>query len=88
LLYFHTWTQNISIIFAIFHPFLLSFPLSLVPIPRQDLFYFPLLQLFKCILLIQGSFALVFQTCLYSALIRLTPILFTLSPSSCFPIIQ
>jgi hypothetical protein len=36
---FHTWVHNISIIFTILYPYLISSPLPLVPTPRQNLFY-------------------------------------------------
>jgi hypothetical protein len=45
-------------------PSLFILPFLLVPIPRQDPFYLPILHFFKCILTIQGGIALVFQMCL------------------------
>jgi hypothetical protein len=39
-------------------------------------------------LIVQGGFALVFQTCMYHPLVRLTPLLLTLSLSPCFLVIQ
>jgi hypothetical protein len=47
LFHFHTWVHSISITFLLLHPFLISSPLLLVPTPRQDLFYFPVLHFFK-----------------------------------------
>jgi hypothetical protein len=58
------------------------------PILRKDLFYFPVFNILNCILIVQGGFTLVFQTCVYHASIRLTPYCLTLSVSSCFPVIQ
>jgi hypothetical protein len=75
-----------------------AFAVSLVPFvsratptgtqPGQDLFYLPVIYLLKCILIVQESFILVFQTCIYSAFIRLIPPLLALSVSLCSPIIQ
>jgi hypothetical protein len=36
---FHIWTHNISTIFTLLHPFLISSPVPLVPTSIQDLFY-------------------------------------------------
>jgi hypothetical protein len=44
---FHTWVPSISTIFTLLHPFLISSPLPLVPTPRQDLFYLPVLRFCK-----------------------------------------
>jgi hypothetical protein len=43
----HTWGQNISTTFTMLHTFLISSPLSLLPSPRQDLFYFLILHFLK-----------------------------------------
>jgi hypothetical protein len=60
--------------------------LPLVPTPRKDLFYPLALHFFKkCILIAQGSFTLVLQVFLYSALIKFTPpplLTHSLSPCS------
>jgi hypothetical protein len=53
------------------------------PTPRLGLFYLSVLHFFKCILIVQGGFTLVFQTCLCLTLIRLSPhylLFFTLLP--------
>jgi hypothetical protein len=54
---FHVWIHNISTIFSLLHPFLKSSPFPMVPIPRQDLIYIPVLcenrkgySLYMCIL--------------------------------------
>jgi hypothetical protein len=60
--YFHKQIQNVSTIFALFHPF----SIYLHPFPRQNLFYLLVLCLFKCILVVQVGFALVFHTYILS----------------------
>jgi hypothetical protein len=47
LFYFRTWIQNTFTIFAFLHSFFMPSPLSLVPTPRQDLFYLPALHFLK-----------------------------------------
>jgi hypothetical protein len=44
---FHTWVHNISTLFTLLHPFLISLPLTPVTTPRQDLFYLPSLHFWK-----------------------------------------
>jgi hypothetical protein len=39
LIHFHTWVYGISTIFTLLYPFPLSYPLLLVPTPRQDPFH-------------------------------------------------
>jgi hypothetical protein len=46
-LFYYTWIQNTSTTFALLYPFLMSSLLPLVPTPRQDLFYLPVLHLKK-----------------------------------------
>jgi hypothetical protein len=65
--------QSTSTIFILFHPPHLPSPLPLVITPRENLFYTPVLNFLKCILVIQGDFTLILHTCLYCILIRLTP---------------
>jgi hypothetical protein len=68
-------------------PSLFTYTHTLVPSSGQDLFYLPVLHFLKCIFIVQGGLALVFYTCIYHTLIRLTSsILYSLLP--CFPIIQ
>jgi hypothetical protein len=50
LSYFHTWVQSTLTIFTL--------PLTLVYAPQLDLFYLPMLHLFKGILIIQWGFAM------------------------------
>jgi hypothetical protein len=42
--HFHTWVHNISTTFTLLHPVLMSSLLPLMPTPRQDLFYLPVLR--------------------------------------------
>jgi hypothetical protein len=56
--------QSISTIFVLLHPLHVPSSLPLMPTPGQDLFYLPVLRVFKGILIIQGVFALVFHTCI------------------------
>jgi hypothetical protein len=63
-----------------------TLPPPVLPTSGQDLFYLPALHFFfKCILIVQESFALVFQTCIHCTLIRL---FLTLSLLPCSLIIQ
>lgn len=73
LIYFHRCIQNTYTICGFLDPLLLTFTILLVPSPEQDLFYLPILHFLKHILIVKGIFALVFQTWIYRALIRLTP---------------
>jgi hypothetical protein len=69
LFYPHIWIQNISIIFTLS----LCSP-TLVPSPRKELLYPPVLHfLLKCILLVQGGFTLALPACIYHALSKLIP---------------
>jgi hypothetical protein len=58
-------------------PSLLILPLLLVPTPGKDLFYHPVLHFFKCVLIVQRGFAMIFHTCIYHALIKLSPYICT-----------
>jgi hypothetical protein len=61
-------------IFILLHPLLMPFPFSLTPLPHTRTYrnWFTFLSIFqKCILIVQGVFALVVQTCIYCTLIRL-----------------
>jgi hypothetical protein len=60
----------------------------LVPTPEKNLFYPSVLNYFKCVVTVQGWFTLVLQAWIYSALIKLSPPLLTLSLSLCLPNIQ
>jgi hypothetical protein len=70
-----------------YSPSLFTFPSHTGTHPRTPVIYF-LFFILKCILIVQGGFALVFQTCTYHALISSTPLLLTASPSQCSLIIQ
>jgi hypothetical protein len=59
-----------TIIMSLLHPLHLPSPNPLLPTPKQDLFYLPVH--FKCVLIVQRSFAVVFHTYMYYTLIRLT----------------
>jgi hypothetical protein len=61
----------------------LPFPVPQIP-THTELFYLPVFQFFRCILIVRGSFTLVFFTCIYCTLFRLL----ALSLSSCSLIIQ
>jgi hypothetical protein len=63
---------NTSIIFTLNPLFLMTPHLPLVPTPEKDLFFPLALHFFKCILIDQGSFALVLLACIYYVLIKLT----------------
>jgi hypothetical protein len=66
-------TKYIHHIHSLFH-FLMPSPLPLVPTPRKDLFYPPVLPFFlKCVLIVQGVFTLVLQVCLYCAFMNWPP---------------
>jgi hypothetical protein len=43
IFHFHIWVHNIPTIFTFFHPFLISSPLPLLPTPRQNFYYLPVL---------------------------------------------
>jgi hypothetical protein len=43
------------------------------PSPEKNCFTFLVLHFLKCILIVQRSFTLVFQSCIYHALTKLTP---------------
>jgi hypothetical protein len=73
LFYFHTWIQPTSTIFTFPHTLFMPCPLQLVPTSRQDCFTFLSFMFLKCILIVQGNFILVFQTCVYCVLIKLPP---------------
>jgi hypothetical protein len=68
-------------------PFPCAHLLPLAHTSRRKLFFLPALHYFliKCILVVQGSFALALQVWIYHTLIKLTPPLLTHSLSSCFP---
>jgi hypothetical protein len=69
-------------------PFPCAHHLPLVSTPGKDI-CFPLLFTFlKCILIVQGGFAVILQACIYHALIKLAPPLLTLSLSPCSPNVQ
>jgi hypothetical protein len=63
-LYFHIRIQNAFIMFILLPPLLVLTHFPLVPTHRKDLFFF---------LIVQRGFTLVLQTCMYHALIKLTP---------------
>jgi hypothetical protein len=61
-------------------PTLSPFTLSIAFYKLLHRTYFTFLSfIFKCILIIQWVFALVFHKCVYQSLIRLSPVLFSLS---------
>jgi hypothetical protein len=62
-----------STIFTLLHLVCLPLLLLLELTPRYDLFYLPAFHFLKCILIVQGHFTLVFHTCIFHKLIRLTP---------------
>jgi hypothetical protein len=69
---FHAWIQNTSATFALLYPFLILPPTSTYPWTGPVLPSW--LSFFKCILIVQGGFTLIFHTCNIShTLIRLTP---------------
>jgi hypothetical protein len=55
----------------------------MVPTPRQDHFCLLVFHFLKCILVVQGGFALVSHTCIYCTSTKLTPSI-TLSLSLCY----
>jgi hypothetical protein len=76
LSYFHKWLQTLYIMFTIFHPFLCPHPPTGTH-PKEPLLH-SCLSFYKCVLVIQRGFTLVFQICIYGALMKFTPLLFTL----------
>jgi hypothetical protein len=71
--YFHRWIHSISTIYILIPPSSFPPPTGIHP---QKRFIFPSCPSFlkiKCILIVQGGFALVLQLCTYRAFIKLTP---------------
>jgi hypothetical protein len=74
ILFFHIWIENTFTIYTLI-------PSFLVPTPSHwystldKIYFFSCLSFFliKCVLIVQGGFALVLQVCIYHALIKLIP---------------
>jgi hypothetical protein len=89
--HFHIRIQNTSTIYTLIHPFLVSTS-SQVHTAGKHLLFSPALHFLKtkCILIVQGGFALILQVCIYCVFIKLTssPALLTHYLSPCSPNIQ
>jgi hypothetical protein len=77
LYYISFWVFIVLFSYTIYNthpPYLPSFtlPLPTGTHPQTDLFYLPVLHFFKCMLIVQEDFTLIFHTCIYHTLIRLT----------------
>jgi hypothetical protein len=83
VVYFYTWLQNTSTIFAFLHPLCLSspdwYPPSTGPV-LQDPFYLSVLHFLSVYWLFRGFHLGISGICLYHALIRLTSIIYSSCP--------